>query len=98
MTNARLPYLMGGVLVAGFAALSIMSYNALRTDIGRTSEIVFWSAIKDSNDKLVLTAYLERYPNGLFASAGGLQNDAQVLLELALADELVERSRTQPGH
>ncbi|MBL8707056.1 MAG: DUF4384 domain-containing protein, partial [Rhodospirillales bacterium] len=67
MTNARLPYLMGGVLVAGFAALSIMSYNALRNDISRTSEIVYWSAIKDSTDKVVLASYLERYPSGMFA-------------------------------
>ena len=50
MTNARLPYLMGGVLVAGFAALSIMSYNALRTDIGRTSEIVFYTCLLYTSD------------------------------------------------
>jgi murein DD-endopeptidase MepM/ murein hydrolase activator NlpD len=69
MSNARIPYLMGGVLVAGFAALSILSYNALRTDVNRTSEIVFWSVIKDSTDKNVLSAYLTRYPDGMFVPA-----------------------------
>jgi hypothetical protein len=69
MSNARIPYLMGGVLVAGFAALSILSYNALRTDVNRTSEIVFWSVIKDSTDRNVLSAYLTRYPDGMFVPA-----------------------------
>lgn len=69
MSNARIPYLMGGVLVAGFAALSILSYNSLRTDVNRTSEIMFFSVIKDSTDKNVLSAYLDRYPDGMFVPA-----------------------------
>ncbi len=69
MTQAKLPYVLGGAMVFGFAALSILSYNALRSDMSRTSEIVFFSAIKDSTDKAVLASYLDRYPDGMFAKA-----------------------------
>ena len=63
MSNGRVPYLLGGVLVAGFAALSIMSFNSLRSDINRTSEIVLWSVIKESNDKNVISTCIGAYSN-----------------------------------
>ncbi|MCK6453182.1 MAG: DUF4384 domain-containing protein [Alphaproteobacteria bacterium] len=69
MNQTKLPYVLGGAMVVGFAALSILSYNALRSDMSRTSEIVFFSAIKDSTDKAVLASYLDRYPDGMFAKA-----------------------------
>ena len=75
MSNGRLPYLLGGALVAGFAALSIMSFNALRSDINRTSEIVLWSVVKDSTDKNVLASYLDRYPDGVFAKVAKSRMD-----------------------
>ena len=35
--------------------------------------------------------------DGLLAAPGRLEHDGQVLLQLALADELVEAPRSQPG-
>ena len=69
MNQTKLSYVFGGALVVGFAAVSILSYNSLRTDVNRMSEVMFFSAIKDSTDKTVLATYFERYPDGMFAKA-----------------------------
>ena len=39
----------------------------------------------------------EQVVDGLTAAAGRLEHDAEVLLQLALADELGEAARAQPG-
>lgn len=52
-------------------------------------EILFWNSVKDSNDPGILQAYLDRYPNGVFA---GL---ASVLID-RLREEQLQQSAQQP--
>jgi len=39
---------------------------------GREVEVTFWNSVKDSGDPALLRAYLERYPDGLFAVIASL--------------------------
>ncbi len=34
---------------------------------GQTQEVVFWQSVQDSNDPAMLRAYLDQYPDGVFA-------------------------------
>jgi hypothetical protein len=40
---------------------------------GETTEIAFWNSIRDRNEPGELRAYLEKYPNGLFADLARLR-------------------------
>ena len=53
-------------------------------------ELAFWSSVKDSNNPAVLSAYLDRYPNGEFASLARVlveHYDRQAKLETAKQEE-----------
>ncbi len=65
----RTKLLTGGLVlaVAGVATLSVMSFTALRHEVNRTSDVVYWTAVKDSTDAALVATYLERYPDGMFA-------------------------------
>jgi hypothetical protein len=65
----RTKLLTGGAVlaVAGVAALSLVSFVSLRNEVNRTSDVVYWTAVKDSADAALVGSYLERYPDGMFA-------------------------------
>ena len=74
--SIRTTNVVGGVLIAGFAALSILSYNSLRNDITRVGDMAYWAAVKDSGDTAILASYVERYPDGTFAKIAKARIDA----------------------
>ncbi len=75
----RTKLMMGGFVlaVAGTATLALVSFTTLRNEVSRTSDIVYWTAVRDSADLALVGTYLERYPDGMFAK-----------LALARMDEL----------
>ncbi|MGQ0674698.1 MAG: DUF4384 domain-containing protein [Rhodospirillales bacterium] len=84
----RTKLLIGGVAlaVAGAATLSLMSFTALRNEVNRTSDIVYWTAVKDSADAALVGTYLERYPDGMFAKLALARMDELKRTPAQLAD------------
>jgi hypothetical protein len=74
----RTKLLAGGAVlaVAGVAALSLVSFVSLRNEVNRTSDVVYWTAVKDSADAALVGSYLERYPDGMFAKLALARMDA----------------------
>ena len=74
----RTKLLAGGAVlaVAGVAVLSLVSFVSLRNEVNRTSDVVYWTAVKDSADAALVGSYLERHPDGMFAKLALARMDA----------------------
>jgi hypothetical protein len=74
----RTKLMMGGFVlaVAGASTLAVVSFTALRNEVNRTSDVVYWTAVKDSADAALVGTYLERYPDGMFAKLALAKLDA----------------------
>ena len=58
-------------------------------------EMAFWASVKDNTDPAVLKTYLERYPNGAFASAAAAlidQQEQRIKVEIAAREEEGKRA------
>jgi hypothetical protein len=63
-------FLLIAVLGGGFTPMSAMAQT------GDSAEIVFWNSVKDSKSPAEIKAYLDRYPQGTFATLAKLRYEA----------------------